>query len=196
MLDISLTAYHASQDDSSNNSTGGWNNSSSLYDGASSSSFSSKETNDDDDDATVLFTQNNGRVPVLTLYNILVSGLTRVGEIEGIKGFYSPQVIYLFLPIPRKDFTVATGAAASLVCLIVDCVTDAVSGAAEDGAGRFVKQIAADVVFYASLNLVGFYFRYVGEVNMRRGFLDKIDCVKTTFKLKYEKDQEVRVSAY
>ncbi len=47
------------------------------------------------------------------------------------------------------------------------------------------------MVFYASLNFIGLYVRYVGEINMRRGFLDKRGCIETTFKLKYEKEQEV-----
>jgi hypothetical protein len=33
--------------------------------------------------------------------------------------------------------------------------------------GILVKQLIADLVFYASLNFVGFYVRYVGEINMR-----------------------------
>ena len=51
-------------------------------------------------------------------------------------------------------------------------------------------QIGADVIFYLTLNFVGVYIRYVGEIFMRRGFLDKRDCIETTFKLKYEKEQE------
>lgn len=54
-----------------------------------------------------------------------------------------------------------------------------------------VRQAAADAVYYITLNLIGFYVRYVGEINMRRGFLDKRGCIETTFKLKYEKEQEV-----
>ena len=51
-------------------------------------------------------------------------------------------------------------------------------------------------MFYASLNFVGYYVRYVGEINMRRGFLDKRGCIDATFKLKYEKEQEVTKSVY
>ena len=32
------------------------------------------------------------------------------------------------------------------------------------------------------------------QINMRRGFLDKRSCIETTFKLKYEKEQEVSQS--
>ncbi len=57
---------------------------------------------------------------------------------------------------------------------------------------EFVKQVLADFAFYLTLNFVGLYVRYVGEINMRRGFLDKRGCIETTFKLKYEKEQEVK----
>ena len=57
---------------------------------------------------------------------------------------------------------------------------------------EIVRQTLADAVYYMTLNLIGLYVRYVGEINMRRGFLDKRGCIETTFKLKYEKEQEVR----
>ena len=56
---------------------------------------------------------------------------------------------------------------------------------------QIASQFIADFVFYASLNFVGFYLRMVNEINMRRGFLDKRSSIETTFKLKYEKEQEV-----
>ena len=52
------------------------------------------------------------------------------------------------------------------------------------------KEICAEIVFYITLNFIGAYIRYVGEIFMRRGFLDKRGCIETTFKLKYEKEQE------
>ena len=52
------------------------------------------------------------------------------------------------------------------------------------------SQIGAEIIFYLTLNFVGVYIRYVGEIFMRRGFLDKRKCIETTFKLKYEKEQE------
>ena len=55
------------------------------------------------------------------------------------------------------------------------------------------QQLAADVVFHICVNLIGWYMRYVGDINMRRGFLDKRGCIETTFRLKYEKEQEVSI---
>ena len=51
-------------------------------------------------------------------------------------------------------------------------------------------QVCAEILFYVTLNFIGLYVRYVGEIFMRRGFLDKRGCIETTFKLKYEKEQE------
>ena len=56
---------------------------------------------------------------------------------------------------------------------------------------QIILQFMTDIVFYASLNFVGFYLRFVNEINMRRGFLNKRNSIETTFKLKYEKEQEV-----
>ncbi len=83
------------------------------------------------------------------------------------------------------------GMFSSAVCLVLYAWLNALRGI--DSPGDFVKQYFADVVFYLTLNFIGFYFRYVGEINMRRGFLDKRGCIETTFKLKYEKEQEVRI---
>jgi hypothetical protein len=116
------------------------------------------------------------------------------------------------LPFPRKDVAAITGLMVSAVCMALyaglnaemvsssvmrrvfimqkkshDYVFQGISDT-ED----FVQQFFADGVFYLTLNFIGFYFRYVGEINMRRGFLDKRGCIETTFKLKYEKEQEVR----
>ena len=48
-------------------------------------------------------------------------------------------------------------------------------------------------MFHICVNLIGWYMRYVGDINMRRGFLDKRGCIETTFRLKYEKEQEVSI---
>jgi len=53
------------------------------------------------------------------------------------------------------------------------------------------RQFFADLTFYVCLNVIGFYGRYVGEINLRRGFLDKQGCIEATFKLKLEKGHEV-----
>ena len=53
------------------------------------------------------------------------------------------------------------------------------------------QQLGADIVFHICVNMIGWYIRYVGDINMRRGFLDKRTCIESTFRLTYEKEQEV-----
>ena len=60
-----------------------------------------------------------------------------------------------------------------------------------DWAGtNYYQQLGADIIFHACVNLVGWLLRYVSDINMRRGFLDKRGCIETTFRLKFEKKQE------
>ena len=60
-----------------------------------------------------------------------------------------------------------------------------------DWAGtNYYQQLGADIIFHACINIVGWLFRYVADINMRRGFLDKRGCIETTFRLKFEKKQE------
>ena len=47
------------------------------------------------------------------------------------------------------------------------------------------------MTFHVCVNMIGWYVRYVGDINMRRGFLDKRGCIETTHRLNYEKEQEV-----
>ena len=55
---------------------------------------------------------------------------------------------------------------------------------------NYYQQLGADIIFHACVNLVGWLLRYVSDINMRRGFLDKRGCIETTFRLKFEKKQE------
>ena len=107
----------------------------------------------------------SAKVPVLSLYNHLI--------------------IYLFLPIPKKGVALIFGFGCTLVCMVLYAVFEP-----KAPLSAFVAQFFADLIFLSSLNLIGFYLRYVGEINLRHGFLDKRGCIDATFKLKYEKEQE------
>merc|ERR1712029_31734 len=106
-----------------------------------------------------------------------------------LMSLYCHLIIYLFLPISRKSVALGTGLAVSAICLVMFIVIELTYNE-DEGPRRVAWQAGADAVYYMTLNLIGFYVRYVGEINMRRGFLDKRQCIETTFKLKYEKEQE------
>ena len=73
-------------------------------------------------------------------------------------------------------------------------INDKFENVESEGTG-YAQQLMADIMFHLCVNLTGWYLRYVCDINMRRGFLDKRGCIETTFRLKYEKEQEVRVDA-
>ena len=47
-----------------------------------------------------------------------------------------------------------------------------------EDSGEFVKQYFADLVFYLTLNFIGFYFRYVGEVESTQDIVSSASCEK------------------
>ncbi|XP_023319662.1 adenylate cyclase type 2 [Eurytemora carolleeae] len=114
------------------------------------------------------------KVPVLSLFNILF--------------------VYLFYPISRKDFSVCFGVAISIITLTATAVcnrlVDAQMNTETDGD---TTQLIADILFHICLNFIGWYSRYVGDINNRRGFLDKRGCIETTFRLKHEKEKEEKL---
>ena len=104
--------------------------------------------------------------------------------------------VYLFLPIPRKGVTLCVGMSVSVLTVCTSAASNYIinnkwstSGEEELGTG-FWQQLLADIFFHVCVNIVGWYLRYVCDINMRRGFLDKRGCIETTFRLKYEKEQE------
>lgn len=48
----------------------------------------------------------------------------------------------------------------------------------------------SEFVFLIGVNLLGFYFRLMNEVAIRRAFLDRRECVEGNLLLKFERDQE------
>ena len=51
----------------------------------------------------------------------------------------------------------------------------------------------ANLVFYLVANGVGIYSKVLSEITLRRAFLDRRSCIETTFRLDYEKNQEVGI---
>ena len=100
--------------------------------------------------------------------------------------------VYLFLPVPRKDVALCLGATVSVIAIsltaIVQHTVDHVYSQFDKY--NYTTQLAADIIYHLCVNLVGWFVRYVVDINMRRGFLDKRVCIETTFRLDYEKKQE------
>jgi len=113
-----------------------------------------------------------------------------------VSSIYNLFFVYLFLPISRKGVTLCLGMAVSVLTVCSSAVSNYIINAKFNTSGEDIwgpsywQQLGADITFHICVNLTGFYVRYVSDINMRRGFLDKRGCIETTFRLKYEKEQE------
>ena len=115
-----------------------------------------------------------------------------------VSSIFNLFFVYLFLPIPRKAVIVCIGMLVSTLTVVTTIISNykindlyKYMDLDSEGAG-YAQQLMADIIFHLCVNLTGWYLRYVSDINMRRGFLDKRGCIETTFRLKYEKEQEVR----
>ena len=116
-----------------------------------------------------------------------------------VSSIFNLFFVYLFLPIPRKAFICCIGILVSTLTVVTSVISNYIINDKykymdldEQGTG-YAQQLMADIIFHLCVNLTGWYLRYVCDINMRRGFLDKRGCIETTFRLKYEKEQEVGV---
>lgn len=57
----------------------------------------------------------------------------------------------------------------------------------------FLLQVASEIIYLIGVNLMGIYFRLMNEIVTRRSFLDRRACVESTLRLKFVKEQEVRL---
>lgn len=52
-------------------------------------------------------------------------------------------------------------------------------------------QILSDILFQICINGLGIYFRYISDIVKRRSFLDRRECVVSTFEIEDEQKQQV-----
>ena len=102
-----------------------------------------------------------------------------------------------FWPTIRKGVTFSIGVCISVLTVCTSATSNYIINSKleaweeSDWSGtNYYQQLGADIIFHACINLVGWLLRYVSDINMRRGFLDKRGCIETTFRLKFEKKQE------
>ncbi|KAJ8943943.1 hypothetical protein NQ314_009607 [Rhamnusium bicolor] len=54
----------------------------------------------------------------------------------------------------------------------------------------YQDKISSEVVYLICINGLGIYFRFMNEIVIRRSFLDRRECIMSTFQLRHEKEQE------
>lgn len=93
-------------------------------------------------------------------------------------------IIYIFLPI-ADNYTVCLMGFMTSVCYTIVMVF--VSYSSED---HKVIKVLSEVLFLVCINFMGIYFRITNEIDIRRNFLDRRECVQKNLSLKFERNQE------
>ncbi|RLU15056.1 hypothetical protein DMN91_012943 [Ooceraea biroi] len=95
---------------------------------------------------------------------------------------------YVFLPITKNSHAFVLGLTATM------CYLTTLSLITYSNTSDYIAKIITDAIYFACVNGLGLYFRFMNEVVIRRSFLDRRKCVESTLRLNYEKDQEEQLT--
>ncbi|XP_044014942.1 adenylate cyclase type 2-like isoform X3 [Aphidius gifuensis] len=112
-------------------------------------------------------------------------------DAPAIRPAYATHVLlacYVFLPLTENLHAFILGVTATL-CYLSSFVLITYRNLPD-----YTARIVADTIYFASVNCLGLYFRFMNEVVIRRSFLDRRKCVESTLRLNYEKDQEEQLT--
>ncbi|XP_043285821.1 adenylate cyclase type 2-like isoform X2 [Venturia canescens] len=108
-----------------------------------------------------------------------------------IRPAYATHVLlacYVFLPLTENIHAFILGITATL------CYLASLSLVTYRNMPGYPGRIIADAIYFACVNGLGLYFRFMNEIVIRRSFLDRRKCVESTLRLNYEKDQEEQLT--
>ncbi|XP_057341311.1 adenylate cyclase type 2-like isoform X2 [Microplitis mediator] len=111
--------------------------------------------------------------------------------IPAIRPAYSTHVLlacYVFLPLTENLHAFILGVTATL------CYLTSLSLITYRNERDYTAKIITDTIYYACVNGLGLYFRFMNEIVIRKSFLDRRKCVESTLRLNYEKDQEEQLT--
>lgn len=93
-------------------------------------------------------------------------------------------IIYIFLPISDNYIASLMGLTTS-VCYTVVMIF--VSYSSDEH--KLIK-VFSEALFLICINVLGIFFRITNEIDIRRTFLDRRECVQKNLSLKFERNQE------
>lgn len=92
-------------------------------------------------------------------------------------------LIYIFLPIP-DNITVSLMGIMTSICYTIVLVF--VSYADEE---QMLIKVFSEVFFLLCVNFMGVFFRITNEIDIRRNFLERRECVQKNLSLRFERNQ-------
>lgn len=93
-------------------------------------------------------------------------------------------IIYIFLPVSDNTIVTLMGLMTT-ICYTVVMVFVSYS---EDE--HILIKVLSEVLFLICINFMGIFFRITNEIDIRRTFLDRRECVQKNLSLKFERNQE------
>lgn len=93
-------------------------------------------------------------------------------------------IIYIFLPISDNIVVMLMGL---MTTICYGVVMIFVSYAHDE---HLMIKVLSEVFFLICINLMGMFFRLTNEIDIRRNFLDRRECVQKNLSLKFERNQE------
>ncbi|XP_017887885.1 adenylate cyclase type 2 isoform X2 [Ceratina calcarata] len=111
-----------------------------------------------------------------------------------IRPAYATQALlacYVFLPLTENLHAFMLGITAT-VCYLTTLTLISYRNTFDHS--KYYTKIITDTIYFACVNGLGLYFRFMNEIVIRRSFLDRRKCVESTLRLNYEKDQEEQLT--
>ncbi|XP_012165512.2 adenylate cyclase type 2 isoform X1 [Bombus affinis] len=112
-------------------------------------------------------------------------------DIPPIRPAYATHALlacYVFLPLTENLHAFVLGITATI------CYLAALLLITYRNTFDYSTKIITDTIYFACVNGLGLYFRFMNEIVIRRSFLDHRKCVESTLRLNYEKDQEEQLT--
>ncbi|CAK9829019.1 Adenylyl cyclase X E [Anthophora retusa] len=112
-------------------------------------------------------------------------------DIPPIRPAYATHALlacYVFLPLTENLHAFILGITATI------CYLATLALITYRNTFDYTTKIITDTIYFACVNGLGLYFRFMNEVVIRRSFLDRRKCVESTLRLNYEKDQEEQLT--
>lgn len=103
-------------------------------------------------------------------------------------GSYNLLIIYIFLPIADNGVVCILGLMTTTFYLLVMFL---VSYSTSE---FIVIKIFSEFFFLICINFVGMFFRMMTEIDIRKTFIDRRECVQKNLMLRFERNQEVNLN--
>lgn len=102
-------------------------------------------------------------------------------------GSYNLLIIYIFLPIPDNGIVCLLGLMTTTFYLLVMFLVS------YSTSGYMIIKLFSEFFFLLCINFVGVFFRIMTEIDIRKTFIDRRECVQKNLMLRFERNQEVGV---